>query len=140
MTEADGMRLLVFQCWPEEPSRRTNWKSPGREMEWRVPPGVTAATVEAIGAQGRDARVHGLRLGQGGVGARVRGLFALVPGTVLRLTVGNTGSADSWDGGGSWVLAADGSPLLVAGGGGSIAFKVPSPCSVSSAACSSKAR
>jgi hypothetical protein len=89
-----------------------------REVEWIVPAGVVAATIEACGGPGVE---HGGRGGEGGRGARVRGVFALVPGTALRVTagakysrqvIGVTGSQ------GSWVLNVDGSPLLVAGGGG----------------------
>ena len=72
--------------------------------------------------------------GNSGAGARVRGFFLLIPGTSLHLTVGSPGGPRRSDGSlcgyvgcGSWALAADGSPLVVAGGGGSIGWTRPGP-------------
>lgn len=112
VTESGGQRRLEFA-----PCRGEGWDR-WEEVEWRVPPGVTAVTIEATGAQG-----GGGFLSTGGAGARVRGVFALGPGTALRLRAGGAGSKPDWDGGcsdgggGSWAVAADGSPLVVAGGG-----------------------
>ena len=94
------------------------------EIEWWVPPGVTTVTIEAIGAQGGDG-TYGPK---GGVGARVRGTYAVVPNTALYLTVGAAGESQfdnfGCGGGGSWVRAAAAAdwPLLVAGGGGGGAY------------------
>eukprot|EP01045_Picozoa_sp_COSAG04_P028829 COSAG04_NODE_4578_length_2006_cov_2.462507_1_plen_352_part_10 len=94
------------------------WKCEGRIVESTVPPSATQATIEAWGASGGDATGIGDE-GKGGRGAHLRGVFALVPGQRLRLLVGGAApptEEGSGGGGASFVVGADGSPLLVAGG------------------------
>ncbi|AKU95586.1 Glycine-rich RNA-binding protein GRP1A [Labilithrix luteola] len=72
--------------------------------------------IEAWGAQGASGGAVKL----GGLGARMRGDFALTKGDVLTILVGQAGTQttdDGGGGGGSFVVIGT-TPLLVAGGGG----------------------
>jgi hypothetical protein len=85
---------------------------------WTVPNGVCTLTIDANGAQGVDRSSA-----QGGRGARMRGTFAVTPGQVLRIAVGQEGvpygSNSGAGGGGTFVVDhATQQPLVVAGGGG----------------------
>lgn len=90
---------------------------------WTVPETATYS-IDAYGAQGG---VAGLYLVDGGLGARIKGDFALTEGQVLALVVGQKGRNDgggNWGGGGGggsfvWINGSTSAPLIAAGGGGS---------------------
>ena len=83
----------------------------GSNQTFTVPSGVTSITIDARGAQGGDAN------GLGGNGARMVGTFAVTPGQVLNVLVGQKPSANG-GGGGTFVTTSSSVPLIVAGGGG----------------------
>eukprot|EP01046_Picozoa_sp_COSAG06_P027944 COSAG06_NODE_2493_length_6765_cov_3.175668_4_plen_563_part_00 len=107
-----------FRCCDGEDHHPVGGAGTTSEMWWMVPPGVTSATIEAVGATGHwfTASHSDDPNNPGGSGARVRGVFALVPGTMLRLIIATD------RGGRSCVLNEDGSPLLLAGQGGSCEY------------------
>ncbi len=88
-----------------------------------IPAGVTSVTIEAMGAQGGS--VSGTAF-VGGLGARMKGTFAVVPGNILNIVVGQFGLPQTngncnggGGGGGSFVyLTAAAQPMIAAGGGG----------------------
>jgi hypothetical protein len=90
----------------------------GTIQTWTVPDGVTSITLEAWGAQGGNSTWSGTVAG--GLGAYVRGTFAVTPGDELKILVGGQGESGSvgGGGGGSFVANIGDVPLLVAGGGG----------------------
>ncbi|MFH1226379.1 MAG: DUF2341 domain-containing protein [Planctomycetota bacterium] len=71
-------------------------------------------TIEAWGAKGGDCSGY-----IGGLGARMRGDFALTNGQQLKILVGQQGTSSSraGGGGGSFVTLSDNTILLIAGGG-----------------------
>ena len=97
----------------------------GNIGEWIVPDGVTAAKIEAQGAQG-SCLMGGVLCG--GHGANVSGRFILAAGQVLKILVGVQPDPCSdpsgahlragGGGGGTFVVRGADEPLLVAGGGG----------------------
>jgi hypothetical protein len=100
----------------------------GAITTFTVPSCVTALTIEAFGAQGGGSGTYG-----GGSGARIKGTFAGLGGTTLRVLVGGAGR-DAIDtqqqeagsgGGGTFVTTAANSPLVVAGGGGGAGLATP---------------
>jgi hypothetical protein len=88
---------------------------------FEIPDCVTTVTIEVFGAQG-----GGSANTTGGLGARMKGDFALSPGTILHVLVGqqgidginNTTQGGGTGGGGSFVVQDGTTPLLIAGGGG----------------------
>lgn len=100
----------------------------GGWQEWTVPTDATYR-IEAYGAQGGAGKT-GTKTGY--AGARVRGDFDLEAGDELLVLVaqqGSTGTGTYAAGGGgaSWVMMADGTPLLAAAGGGSNAYNLNKP-------------
>jgi Ig-like domain CHU_C associated/Secretion system C-terminal sorting domain len=93
----------------------------GAVQSFTVPPGVTSMTIDASGAQG-----GGSNGGAGGLGARMQGTFAVTPGQVLSIVVGQQGllqqggnaQNSSGGGGGTFVYGAGPTLLVAAGGGG----------------------
>ena len=82
---------------------------------WNVP--MTAHYhVELCGASGAE---HNFFKTKGGIGAKVQGTVHLQKGTELTVLVGQYGEGGGGGGGTFVVFAVDGSPLAVAGGGGS---------------------
>ncbi|MFN7132468.1 MAG: Ig-like domain-containing protein [Myxococcales bacterium] len=85
-------------------------------QRWTVPTSGTYR-IEVWGAQG----VSGMSGREGGYGARMRGDFNLTAGQVLKVLVGQMGTAvvpgSGGGGGGSFVTLADNTPLIIAGGG-----------------------
>lgn len=98
----------------------------GALQTFTVPSCVTSITIEAWGAQGGAVTGYS-PFPQGGLGARMRGTFAVTPGQVLNVIVGARGNSDpSSSGGGGGSGVGDGStPLIVAGGGGGHDFQDP---------------
>jgi hypothetical protein len=107
----------------------------GSMTSYTVPPGVTSIRIEALGAQGASGEWSRV----GGLGARMQGDFAVVPGSTIIVAVGGRGQgqgsgSNGGGGGGSFVVMADPlalytigvgpfagtkvRPLVVAGGGG----------------------
>lgn len=96
----------------------------GGLQNWTVPAGVCSITVEAWGAQGGNVAGGG-GFHFGGLGARMRGDFAVTPGEQIQILVGQQGvhggnSNDGAGGGGGTfvVRASNNQPLVIAGGGG----------------------
>lgn len=90
----------------------------GSYQSWVIPPAVCNITIDAYGAQGGGT-------GGGGLGARIRGDFAVTPGDTLIILVGQMGESGSGScgGGGGGTFVAQGSAyqtatLLIAAGGG----------------------
>ena len=94
----------------------------GSMQSFTVPSGVTSITVEAFGAQGGG----GSGSLTGGLGASMRGDFAVTPGEVFDILVGGQGLSyssphgnENGGGGGSFFVKNAGTvPYLIAGGGG----------------------
>ena len=79
-----------------------------------VPAGVSSIQIEANGAAGGDGSA-----GTGGLGAQMIGTFAVTPGQVLDILVGEQPAGGNGGGGGTFVVdQATGTPLIVAGAGG----------------------
>ncbi|MEI7830555.1 MAG: glycine-rich protein, partial [Prolixibacteraceae bacterium] len=99
----------------------------GSIQTFTVPAGITSLQIEAYGAEGGysdDGPSGNTRPGRG---ARMKGTFAVTPGQILKLLVGQqgrpttdnrSGNQAGGGGGGSFVTDNSNSPLLVAGGGG----------------------
>lgn len=89
----------------------------GSLQTYTVPAGVTMITVAAEGAQGGN---------DGGLGAIIQGDLVVTEGDVLTILVGQQGDLSTGTraggGGGSFVVNADGDPLIIAGGGGGRAW------------------
>ncbi|MEP7204855.1 MAG: type II secretion system protein, partial [Candidatus Saccharibacteria bacterium] len=86
----------------------------GTIQTWIVPTTGTY-TIEVWGAQGGNSGYSA------GLGARMRGDFALAAGTTLNLLVGQQGSSNGnhgGGGGGTFVTGNTNNPLIIAGGGG----------------------
>lgn len=94
-----------------------NYVSPSLQT-FTVPAGVTSINIDASGAQGGS--VTTTCAATGGLGARMVGDFAVTPGEVLSIMVGQQGftnGSDAGGGGGTFVVRT-GNVLLVAAGGG----------------------
>lgn len=99
----------------------------GTLQTWTVPAVVTSVTIEAFGAQGGSGTGYGCNCSlAGGEGADIKGTFAVTPGEVLNILVGQAGGSsggphgnENGGGGGTYVVNAAGNiPLVIAGGGG----------------------
>ncbi|MCU0434532.1 MAG: HYR domain-containing protein [Bacteroidia bacterium] len=91
----------------------------GSLQTFTVPAGVTSLSIDCRGAQGGS--VTTACAATGGLGARMTGTFAVTPGEVLTILVGEQGltnGSDAGGGGGSFVVRTGNIPLVVAGGGG----------------------
>ena len=94
-------------------------------QEWTVPLTGTY-TIAAWGAQGGNgSNTSGSSTTTGGLGARMKGEFALTAGEILKILVGQKGSEEtsagyrpSGGGGGTFVVKSDNTKLIIAGGGG----------------------
>ncbi|MBK9447979.1 MAG: HYR domain-containing protein [Bacteroidetes bacterium] len=94
-----------------------NYTAPALQT-FTVPTGVTSINIDASGAQGGSVTVS--CPATGGLGARMQGDFAVTPGEVLSIMVGQAGltnGSDAGGGGGTFVVRT-GNVLLVAAGGG----------------------
>ena len=95
----------------------------GNMQTFTVGPTISSLTIEAFGAQGGSTTgENGAGNWTGGLGADIKGTFAVNNGQVIDILVGGQGgyggcSCASGGGGGSWAVSA-GQLLLVAGGGG----------------------
>ncbi|MCR9100370.1 MAG: HYR domain-containing protein, partial [bacterium] len=102
----------VFVC--DEAVSSDTLEFNGTIQTFVVPEGVTSMKIEAYGAQGGDANV-----GFGGLGAYMSGTFAVTPGQVIDVLVGEKPAVSNGGGGGTFVVDHDtGTPLIIAGGGG----------------------
>lgn len=98
----------------------------GTAQTFTVPPCVTSITIECFGAQG--GAVTGQNpFPQGGLGAHMVGTFAVNPGDVLTVVVGQRGNSDpsSSGGGGGSGVGVGTTPWIVAGGGAGVDFQDP---------------
>lgn len=118
-----GITAASGTTWVSNTSYLNTTGSQGGIILWTVP--ITGTySIDAYGAQGG---VAGLYLIDGGLGARIKGDFALTEGQVLALVVGQKGRDDggaNWGGGGGggsfvWINGTTSAPLIAAGGGGS---------------------
>lgn len=92
---------------------QTTFSYTGTIQTYTVPLGVSSIEIYAEGAQG------GNETGTGGFGARMQGNFAVTPGQVLDILVGQQPLTNNGGGGGTFVVdQATGDPLIIAGGGG----------------------
>ena len=98
----------------------------GTITTFTVPSCVTSMTIEARGAQGGYNTSSGIMSGNGAV---MIGTFAVTPGQVLKVLVGEQPSAGSGNGGGGGTFVTDAAdnPLIIAGGGGGSAGTTDSP-------------
>lgn len=99
----------------------------GALQNFTVPPCVDSIVIECWGAQG-GAVTNYSPYPQGGLGARMRGKFAVTPGQVLNVVVGGRGNSDpsSSGGGGGSGVGVGSTPWIVAGGGAGHDFQDPS--------------
>lgn len=104
----------------------TTFNYTGAVQTFTVPPCVTSVTIVAKGAQGGDVTGQS-PYPQGGFGATMQGDFAVNPGDVLTIIVGQQGSPDpsSSGGGGGSGVNRNNTALIVAGGGGGADFQDP---------------
>lgn len=94
---------------------------------WIVPT-TGRYSITAWGASGGNGRNKGkAEFGQGGKGAKIRGVFKLDAGEKLKILVGQRGMSNNHSvqqsipgggGGGTFVVKGDDTPLVIAGGGG----------------------
>lgn len=107
---------LPFSAW----AGSTSFAYTGTMQIFTVPAGVTTITIGAKGAQGGS--VTQTCAATGGLGAHMVGDFAVTPGEVLAILVGQQGLSNGSDGGGGGgtfvVRQSSTAPLVVAGGGG----------------------
>ncbi|HEX2898386.1 MAG TPA: hypothetical protein VHS96_01580, partial [Bacteroidia bacterium] len=92
----------------------------GNIQNFTVPVGVTSIVIDAKGAQGGNTN--------GGRGAQMVGTFAVTPGEVLGIVVGQQGIVNNCGGGGAsggggggtfvWRLSSTAQPMIAAGAGG----------------------
>ncbi|MEQ8704119.1 MAG: HYR domain-containing protein, partial [Phaeodactylibacter sp.] len=102
----------VFVC--DEAVAADTLEFNGTLQTFVIPQGVTSVEIEAYGAQGGDGNV-----GFGGLGAYMSGTFAVTPGQVIDVLVGERPAMSNGGGGGTFVVDHDtGNPLIIAGGGG----------------------
>jgi hypothetical protein len=95
-----------------------NYTAPALQT-FTVPANVTSIHLDASGAQGGSVTTS--CVASGGLGARMQGDFAVTPGEVLSIMVGQAGltnGSDAGGGGGTFVVRTGNVALLVAGGGG----------------------
>jgi len=94
----------------------------GSIQTFTVPAGVTSIEIDARGAQGSNGFT-----GAGGLGARMTGTFAVTPGQVINILVGQQGldnnisgshNGKSTGGGGGSFVVSNSIPMIIAGGGG----------------------
>lgn len=86
----------------------------GAVETYTVPAGVSSIQIETNGAAGGNGSA-----GTGGLGAQMIGTFAVTPGQILDIMVGESPATTNGGGGGTFVVdQATGDPLIVAGGGG----------------------
>lgn len=108
--------FAIFFC-----TAQTTFNFTGSLQTYTVPAGVTSISIEARGAQG-----GGSFNGAGGLGARMKGTFAVTPGQSISIIVGEQGHLQvggnaqnsSGGGGGTFVFNPVGPVLYVAAGGG----------------------
>jgi trimeric autotransporter adhesin len=100
---------------------QTTFNYTGTIVNYTVPAGTTSLVITARGAQGGASSYF-----SGGQGASMSGSFAVTPGQVLKILVGQqpaSGSNAGGGGGGSFVWDdATGTLLIAAGGGGGGGF------------------
>ena len=89
----------------------------GSIVNWTVPIGITSITIEARGAQGGQ---NISSLYTSGLGATMKGDFAVNPGDQLKILVGQQPSTNAGNGGGggTFVTTIGNVPMIIAGGGG----------------------
>jgi hypothetical protein len=94
---------------------QTTFNFTGGLQTYVVPPGVTSINVDVYGAQGGS-----FASAEGGLGARVSGDFAVIPGQILNVWVGGMGgqSQNSGCGGGGSGVVFSGTAWVIAGAGG----------------------
>ena len=93
---------------------------------WVVPPSVTSMIIKARGAEGGCNTQSGT---PAGLGAVLSGIFAVTPGSELKILVGEQPSTTGGNGGGGGSFVVDdlNNPLIIAGGGGGSANGGDSP-------------
>jgi len=96
----------------------------GAIVQWTVPAGINQITIEARGAAGGNGGGSPV---PAGLGASMQGEFAVTPGQVLNILVGQQNNAGNGGGGGTFVVDAMNTPLIIAGGGGGAADTWDSP-------------
>lgn len=116
-SSSSSQTITVNACPPPLQSSVT-FSFTGSLQTWTVPACATSIRIQASGGQGGNSSGGN----PGGLGARMQGDFQVSPGTVLTIVVGkqgNTNGASGGGGGGSGV-SLQGTPWIVAGGGGGI--------------------
>lgn len=104
----------------------TTFNYSGSIVSWTVPAGVTSIHIIAKGAEGGH---NNSSTTLSGLGATMSGDFAVTPGQVLNILVGQQPTATAGNGGGGGTFVTDNSnnPLIVAGGGGGSSQGADSP-------------
>jgi len=94
---------------------QTTFNFTGSIQTYTVPPGISNIQIEAYGAQGGSTATL-----NGGLGASMQGEFAVSPGQVFDILVGEwPGTANNGGGGGTFVVEnGTNIPYIIAGAGG----------------------
>ncbi|MAN59609.1 MAG: autotransporter, partial [Flavobacteriaceae bacterium] len=95
-----ALLLCTYSLWAQTP---VTYNFTGSIETYTVPPGVTTLTIEARGAQGGDSPSSAV---PAGLGAEMIGDFAVTPGQVLNILVGEQNTSGNGGGGGSFVVDA----------------------------------
>ncbi|MCW8896915.1 MAG: HYR domain-containing protein [Flavobacteriales bacterium] len=96
----------------------------GAIVNWTVPAGITNLNIEVRGAEGGYTTSSTV---VPGLGAIMIGDFAVNPGDVFKVLVGENNNAGNGGGGGSFVTDLSNNPFIIAGGGGGASGGIDSP-------------
>jgi hypothetical protein len=99
----------------------------GTIVTYTVPDGVTKISIESFGAQGGNSLGLTAWFKSGGLGARMKGDFAVTPGQKLKILVGGKGGDGNemgGGGGGTFVTDFQNNPICIAGAGGGSSWGV----------------
>ena len=96
----------------------------GAIVNWTVPAGITNLNIEVRGAEGGYTTSSSI---VPGLGAIMIGDFAVNPGDVFKVLVGENNNAGNGGGGGSFVTDLSNNPFIIAGGGGGASGGIDSP-------------
>lgn len=123
----DGCEVSLCGGTCDAPGGSIAFDLTGGIESWVVPMCASTITIEAWGAQGGGGPTV-----DGGLGARMRGDFAVAGGEELQILVGGQGLPATNDsdqgggsgGGGTFVVDVAGTPWVVAGGGGGALYSL----------------
>lgn len=115
---SSSIQNITVNACPPPLQSSVSFSYTGSVQNWTVPACATTIRIQASGGKGGNSQGGS----QGGLGARMQGDFQVNPGSVLTIVVGKQGNTngDSGGGGGGSGVLFQGSPWIIAGGGGGI--------------------